>query len=506
MALNAVERRLLRIREHWERFTADPDARLLVWEAPSAALRLAECFFEAQKHEAPYSTHDLCIILKVPFVHSFQYARALKQALAARYEESREDLAREGIPADWAFAPEALPDSAFGFVQALRSFGARHHQHIGHLVAVLMPAEVASEQAFAGFLARALAAGLPERLRLVVADPAEAPRLRTLAAAGDARIRHEVPPFDVLTLAQESFAQEPTTGPAGVFRTLLMSLVALVETAPAAQVRGKAADAFDFARRQGWNDQQAAVAVLVAGAQMKEGRHDEAIATYRIAGEAAERAVAAGHPAGRRLVLLCQLGEAGAALAAGPPAEAAARYDAAAELALAIPDLLLAIEALRMGAFCRGRSGDVEGAVERGRRALATGKRLRAEVRGMTTLPIAASDLLRLLDGERAAAIEAIVADAEADDMRALDAAEAKAAALERTADRDALARVEHDLAASRATARRAAEARLEALVAAGDARFRAAFETGRALLGTAWPLGAEPAAAPRPREEVVAS
>ena len=169
---------------------------------------------------------------------------------------------------------------------------ARHHQHIGHLAAVLMPIEVESEPAFAGFLARALAAGLPERLRLVVIDPAEAPRLRALASGNDPRIRHEVPSLDVLTLAQETFAQEPTTGPGGVFRNLLMSLVTLVEVAPAAQVRAKAADAFDFARRHGWNDQQAAVAVLVAGAQLKEGRHDEAIATYRIAGAAAERLTA----------------------------------------------------------------------------------------------------------------------------------------------------------------------------------------------------------------------
>lgn len=495
MRLNPVERRLLQIRALWEGFTGDADRRLLIWQAPSTGLRLIECFFEAQKHEAPYATRDLCIILKVPFEHSIQYARGLKRALAEIYAASRDGLAEEGIEPDWAFEPDRLPDSAYGFAQALRSFGARHHQHIGHLAAVLMPADVESDRAFAGFLSRALAAGLPERLRLVATDPAEAPRLRALAASGDPRIAHDVPPLDVLALAQETFAQEPTTGPGGVFRNHLMSLVTLVEKAPVAQVRAKAADAFEFAGRHGWNDQQAAVAVLVAGAQLKEARHDEAIATYRIAREAAEGAVAAGHPAGRRLVLMSLLGEAGAALAAGRTSEAGLRYDDAAALALAIPDLLLAIEAQRMAAFCRARNGDVEGAVERGRQALTTGQRLRAEVRGMTTLPIAANDLLRVLDHERAGDIEAIASEAEAAHSRTLDAAEAHAAKLERVTDRDAVARVEQELASSRAALRHRAEARLEALVAAGDARFRAAFASCRSLLGAAWPLGPAPLA-----------
>lgn len=127
----------------------------------------------------------------------------------------------------------------------------------------------------------------------------------------------------------------------------------------------------------------------------------------------------------------------------------------------------------------------------------------------MTTLPLAATDLLRALDAGRAAAIEAIAGDAEAGDAHALAAAEADAATLERATDPGAFARVEHVLNAARAAGRRAAEARLQALVAAGDARFRSAFDLGRALLGTAWPLGAEASAPPpasRPAAEATAT
>ncbi|WP_338663881.1 hypothetical protein VQH23_01695 [Pararoseomonas sp. SCSIO 73927] len=497
MALNPVERRLLDLRALWEGFTGNPASRLLVWEAPGAALRLVECFFEAQKHEAEYTTRDLCIVLKAPFEHSIGYSRALKAALAGIYAASAEELAREGIGADWAFDPAALPDSAWGFVQALRSFGARHHQHIGHLAAVLMPAEVSDDEAFAGWLRRALAAEMPERLRLVVTDPVEQPRLRALAGADAPRILHLSPDIDMMALAQETFAQEVTVGPAGLFRNLLMALVALVEKAPAAVVRAKAADAFDFARRQGWDDQQVAVAVLVAGAQLKEGRFDEAIRTYRVADEAAARAVGAGHPAGQKLLIQARFGEAGAQLAAARPAEAARCYDAAAEIALRIPDLLLAVEAMRMGAFCHARQQDAAGALERGRRALATGGRLRAEVRGMTTLPVAASDMLRVIDAPRMTALEAIGAEAAARADAVLEAAEARAAALERTVGPEPFDTVEREIEAGRAASRVEAEARLKALVAGGTEPFRQAFAAGRALLGPAWPLGAALGASP---------
>jgi hypothetical protein len=491
MPLNAVERRLLDIREAWEAFTSDPEKRLLVWEMPSSSYRLAECFFEAQKFEVEYATQDLCIVFKEPFEHSIQYARALKQMLAGSYATSRADIESEGIPADWSLSPDQFPDSAYGFVQAVRSFGARHHQHFNHLAAILMPTEVSDEAAFTGWLGRALAAQPPERLRIVVLDPAEAPRLASLSGDGDPRVRHEHLALDVLAVAQETFAQEHVAGPAGTFRNMLMALVSLVEKGRVEEVRSKAADAYAFAGNQGWSDQQAAVAVLVAGAQLKEQRHDEAIATYRIADGAAKRAEQAGNPVGRQLAIQAKLGEAGAHLAAGRPADAARSYDEAAELGLAIPDLIIVVEALRMAAFCHARMEDRDGAIVRGREALQIGNRLRPEVRNITSLPIAATDLMRVLDLQRAERIEALRSDVEKQNASLLAEAETRTASLERTTERAAFDAVERDFAAADAATWREAEALLQHVVAGGGADFQRDFGTARALLGLAWPLGA---------------
>ena len=194
---------------------------------------------------------------------------------------------------------------------------------------------------------------------------------------------------------QETFAQEAAAGPAGVFRNYLMGLVTLVEKGSADQVKAKAIDAFAFAHQQGWADQEVVVRMLYAGALLKEKRCDEAVKIYGGARESAAAAAAEGHPAGRQLVLQTWFGEAGAHLAAGDVDQAAACYDQAAIVAKEIPNVILTIEAYRMGMFCHARLSQRDRAIERGVSALQEADLLKPEARVMTTLPIAAIDLLR---------------------------------------------------------------------------------------------------------------
>ena len=129
-----------------------------------------------------------------------------------------------------------------------------------------------------------------------------------------------------------------------------MGLVTLVEKGTADQVIAKSADALAFARRQKWADQEVVVKMLVGGALLKEQRFEEAIKNYHDARQAATQATAAGHPAGKQLILQTWFGEAGAHFAADRAAQAADCYDEAAVIAQGIPNLILAIEAFRMSA------------------------------------------------------------------------------------------------------------------------------------------------------------
>src|SRR4029453_4009590 len=95
------------------------------------------------------------------------------------------------------------------------------------------------------------------------------------------RISVRRPGIDAFSTAQETFAQEATVGPAGVFRNLLMGVVTLIEKGSANQVKAKATDALALARKQGWADQEVGVRVLVAAAMLKESRYPEAIRIYQ---------------------------------------------------------------------------------------------------------------------------------------------------------------------------------------------------------------------------------
>jgi len=127
---------------------------------------------------------------------------------------------------------------------------------------------------------------------------------------------------------------------------------------------------------------------------------------------------------------------------------------------------------------------------------LQIGNRLRPEVRNITSLPIAATDLMHVLDPQRAERIEALRGDAEKQSASLLAEAETRSAGLERTTERAAFDAVERDFAVADAATWREAEASLQNFVADGGADFQRDFDTARALLGFAWPLGASAAEA----------
>lgn len=503
MGLNPVERRLSLLCGEWLAFRADATKRLLVWQVPENAMRLVQCFFEVQKHDLEYSSRDLFIVFDAPFERSLQYSRDLKQALRGQYDASREELTTQQLPVDWAFAPAHVPDSPAGVMAGLRSFGSKYHQTIGHLAMVLLPSAIDDSDAFAAWISRALATGLPERLRLVVVDSLEHPRFPQLTAESDPCITVQRPAVDGLATAQETFAQEPTVGPAGVFRNLMMGVVSLVEKGSADQVKAKAIDALTFARKQGWADQEVMLRVLVGGAMLKESRHQEAIGIYRSAREAAARAVGAEHPAGHKLTLQAWFGEAGAFLAAGDPLEAARCYDEAAVVAQQDQNAILAIEAFRMGAFCHARAGDRDEAIERGLLAMQLGEGLKPASRSLTTMPLAAVDLLRVLDGECVSRLERGKGRLEARMVDARRLAEERAVAVEDHPDPSLTDAIDAELERELQQARADAEQALTSVIAPADPPFREQFHRARQLLGPDWPLespmvlAAAPAAPP---------
>jgi tetratricopeptide (TPR) repeat protein len=489
MGYNPVEHCLLKLCDRWSAFQSDTTKRLLVWQADPNALRFYQCFFEIQKHPSDFTVGDLFVVFDTPFEHAIQYSRELKKSLAGQYEASREDLVQQGIQPDWQFNPEAFPDSAAGFVRSLLSFGSKHHERIGHLVAALMPAEVANNDSFASWLTSALKTQYPERMRFVVIDSLETPRLDRLNGSGNTSMQFESPRIDALATAQETFAQESAAGPAGVFRNHLIGLMTLVEKGKADQVKIKAADALKFARKEKWADQEVVIAMLVAGAMLKEKRFAEALKGYAYARQTAERATVDGQPTGPQLVLQTWFGEAGVHLAAGDYDKAVQCYDQAAVLAQQIPNPILGIEAFRMGSFCLARMNDAEPAIRRGWNVLELGQRLKPEARSMTTLPIAAIDLLRIIEPQRVEGMEHIAYQRKAHIDAARHKADQYALELADSQDPRAFHSLEAELDKEIVQARQTAARQIDTLAAGASEPFNQVFSRSREMLSPEWPL-----------------
>jgi hypothetical protein len=116
----------------------------------------------------------------------------------------------------------------------------------------------------------------------------------------------------------------------------------------------------------------------------------------------------------------------------------------------------------------------------------------------MTTLPIAALDLLRLVDTDRVRRMEDVKhrLDARIDKARA--ALEQRAAELEQAGEPHQLRAAEDDLARETSRAREEATQGLEAVARSGGKEFCEIYANVRRLLGDPWPLqtpGAMPGA-----------
>lgn len=502
MALNPVERRLVDLCQHWDAFRKDSSKRLLVWQAPDNAVRLLQCFFEAQKHETEYSAGGLFIVFDAPFENSIQYSRELKATLAGRYDASREILSRQGVAPNWPYDPKHVQDSAVGVLQSLQSFANTHQQDIGQLVAVLMPSRMGNMEGFIGWVQRILSSNIPEHLRFVLIESVDQSRLTPLIAAGHAYVSVETLHLDALTVAQETFAQEGAVGPAAVFRNYLMGMVTLMEKGSADQVKAKAQDALAFAKKEQWADQEIAVTMLLAGAFLKEKRFEEAVREYRSARQAALQTVEAKHPAGKTLVMQTWFGEAGVHLAAGELQAATDCYDQAATVAQEVPNLILAIEAYRMGIFCQGRLGQKRPALERADAMMKLADQLEPDKRTMTTLPFAGMDILRAEDPDRAKRVEDVKHRMDARQKQILDKAEQQVAGLSDRAEAQQVQAVERSLEQGARKAEGTARHELNALVMDGSEPFQRYVLEMQRLLGLEWPLTGTVAITPLPEPE----
>jgi len=494
MAKNPVEKRVDTLRDLWLEHTEDPQARVLVWRIPANADRMLQAFFEMQQHPGDWTTPDLFLRFDTPFDTGFGYSRALRQALADRYIDSKDSLREQGVAADWPFTQLPHHDSAPGTMAVLASF-AQHHQaqlaHLRYVNAVLAPNGVASQDAWETWLDAALhspdLASDASRVRLTLVDTLDDRRWQALAQRHGARVRVVEAPIDMFDIARETVAQSGGSGPTVAYRQLLTDVITLVEKGSAAQTAARAEKAMQIAQREQWPDQQVVLQMAVAGAYVKEKNYADAIKRYREARTCATQAEQDRHPMAADLIMQTWFGEAGVWLVAKQPEKAAQAYRSAAEQAQRVPNPMFEIEGFRMAAYCHAQAGQEKPARDHGALALRAAKAIDPAERPLTTMALAVQDLLRLQDPGRTEKLERCAADYQAAVAAAHLQAEQQAGKLGAQPSPADLEKIESAMHARFESGFQRQRQEREHLIAGGDEFFRKVVALARELLNPLW-------------------
>jgi hypothetical protein len=389
---NPIERRLDELGARWTAFTANPRARLLRWVAGREDVRMAHVFVEVQNEEIG-EMPDLFIRLETAFGDPAAYPRALVAELRAQYDDTREGLAAEGIPAEWT-PPD--PPGPHPFAAAVSSLHAYHADLMEHLALVLAPESVSDLAAWQGWILRVLP-HLPEGVRLLVIDSAEQPVLAALAEDRE-RVVSEDLSLDMDGAMQALARGSGGNEPGDQFRR---AFVRVAQASGRGDMTSAARDgraALTIAERMGWSDMQVAVHAALGAGYLASGRLDDALASYRRGRTVSEGALGRDEPGAAKLLVQARLSEAGALVSDGRHAEAAPVYAGTAPVAQQAEDALMTMESWRMAAVCHAQAGAPDEAWRCADAAVKVGEAMEPDDRAATTLPYAGALLLRLAD------------------------------------------------------------------------------------------------------------
>ncbi|MGE0756467.1 MAG: hypothetical protein AB7F89_08010 [Pirellulaceae bacterium] len=392
MATNPILQRIDRMTAAWEEFAAAPAARLACWQLDHDSARMFELFLEMQYDEAG-EVPDLFVRFGEPFADGSRYGGTIRESLIAQYEEVREGLEAEGIPARWQPPlPRRGDDGIASLLAAAESLHQVSASLARHVVLVLTPAQIAEAEAWREWLQQLLRRPIPEHVRFLVVDQVGSTACEGLCPGEPERVVVLAPALDMGVAYLELLRQVPGAGPGAVFRRFYVALGNAVTAGDLELARRLATHAGKIAQQQQWPQLQAAVALLLGGGWMARQDYTAALDCYR---QGRQVLGAATDPVGQRVALQASFAEGSALLAAGQTAEAAKVYEQIHTSSMPLGDSFARLEGARMAAYCHELAGNRAAAWTRHLDALTAGETMGESAR-QSTLPYAGQAMLRL--------------------------------------------------------------------------------------------------------------
>lgn len=392
---NAIEKRLDQLSDRWITFTDDEEARLLRWLIDADNRQMVEAFLAYQQEEAG-DLPDLFIRFEAAFDEASTYGQTLLDLLRQGYAESQEELNDADIDTGWR-CPDPKPneEDCKALVRACTSLYEHYADLMDYLAVVLTPSQVEDEEAWQAWLLRLLQCSIPEQVRFLVLDHAEAPALEPISSMEPTLIMTDCPDLDMAG-AMEEIAQSANDGsPEGRFRELLTALNKAASEGDTARAEDISEAAIDLTRSQEWWDMECTVYMVMGGVHLADNNPQPALDYYQKSGQVALK-LDEDHHSRAMLRLQSCLAEGSALFQMEAHAQAAEVYEAAVPLAEAADNDFLMIDAWRMAGTCHERSHQIAEAWRCHMEALEVGETLEDDERLNSTLPFSGASLLDL--------------------------------------------------------------------------------------------------------------
>ena len=393
---NAIMQRIEQMSELWEQFAADPAGRLACWRLDHDSTRMFDLFLELQNEEAS-DLPDLFIRCSDPLVNAAEFGCDLRKTLIEKYDEIREGIESEGIPAVWQCpARRSQDDDIDSLLAACDSLQSAHESIVRHVVLAVLPHSVSSSHEWHEWLRRLVAKSIPEQVRFLVVDNAAEPQLAELGSNKPGCVVKLQPELKMSAAYLELLRDVPGSGPGFVFRRFFVALGNAVSSGNINAAKRLAEQATRIATQQKWTHLQTTVAMTLGSAYLARNDFESAIRCYAqgqnaVAGQQDE--------VSSKVMIQAKFAEASALLAAARPAEAAKVYDQIKALAKDPQESFARFESARMCAYCHEQTGNRENAWKSGVEALALAESMAAQSVRAATLPYAGQALLRAADG-----------------------------------------------------------------------------------------------------------
>ncbi len=409
-APNPIEKRLERMREQWDVFISDPEARLLCWQGDPDELRMVEVFEQVESSEAS-ETPEMFLRLHAAFAEPAGYGFALAREIQEQYAEVKAAVeadrqqgltAFDGLTFDWNCPEPTSDETDRKYLIRVAADYLRHHaQVIDHVILWLTPREVSDTDAWQRWLFHLLEKdGLPEGARILVVDSLPAPSLDWLQATDSPKIHFEPLQLNMKGAAQETAEAAEGEGPGHEFRKVFTALTAAAGEGDLPKTQSLGDKAMELTRAQNWPQLEFGVWLVLSAAYFGKKQSDKAFQGYQGAEKAALKLKDTPEndmsSSAEKFQVQARFGQAAVLIEQQRWAEAALLYEETAPIAQSAGDTLMLLECWRMAAYAYERVKQWDKALEGGRQAVAVGESMTPEQRKHSTLAYAGEGLLRV--------------------------------------------------------------------------------------------------------------